>query len=100
MKETSGCKRIMSRTGIFFCLWLCISSSVTAAEVYQPAGKSQLPQEPCDRSEIDLKTIPFKILYETYRQTSGEENWELFLMNADGSDATNLTQTPDVHEMY
>jgi len=66
----------------------------------QSADESQLPQEPCDKSEIDLKAIPFKITYETYRETDGKENWELYLMNADGSNATNLTQTADVDEMY
>jgi len=44
--------------------------------------------------------IPFKIVYETLRETDGKENWELYLINADGSDPVNLTKTPDVDEMY
>ena len=43
-----------------------------------------------------LKTLPFKIAYECY--TNG--NWEIFVMNADGSDPVNLTDTPKQHEHY
>jgi len=44
----------------------------------------------------ELKSVPYKICYETYRT----DNWELFACNADGSKPTNLTKTPDVHELY
>lgn len=43
-----------------------------------------------------LAGAPFKIAYETYV----DDNWELFVMDADGSHPTNLTRTPDVHEHY
>jgi Tol biopolymer transport system component len=43
-----------------------------------------------------LKKLPFKIAYETYTN----DNWEIFVMNADGSNPVNLTQTPNVHEHY
>ena len=43
-----------------------------------------------------LKSVPFKIAYETYVNS----NWEIFVMNADGSYALNLTQTPTQHEHY
>lgn len=43
-----------------------------------------------------LKSTPFKIAYETYTNN----NWEIFVMNADGSHAVNLTQTPKQHEHY
>jgi len=43
-----------------------------------------------------LKTLPFKIACETYV----DNNWEIFVMNADGSDPVNLTRTPDVNEHY
>ncbi len=49
---------------------------------------------------LDLSQIPFKIIHETYRQTDGKLNWELVVMNADGSDPVNLTHTPDTDEMY
>ena len=43
-----------------------------------------------------LKTQPFKIAYETYVN----DNWEIFVMNADGSEPVNLTSTPQAHEHY
>jgi TolB protein len=44
----------------------------------------------------ELKTYPHRILYESFR----DGNWELYLANADGSNAVNLTKTPDVDEVY
>jgi Tol biopolymer transport system component len=38
----------------------------------------------------------FKIAYESYV----DKNWELFVMDADGSHKQNLTLTPDVSELY
>src|SRR2546421_8685042 len=43
-----------------------------------------------------LKALPFKIAYECYLN----DNWEIFIMNADGSGAVNLTSTPKEHEHY
>jgi len=50
--------------------------------------------------ELDVKSIPYKIVYESLRQTDGRENWELIVVNADGSNPVNLTRTADVDEMY
>jgi len=100
MREISDRQRDKSPRISFVCLWLCICPLVVIAQGSQPTGEPQLPQEPCDKSEFDLKAIPFKIVYETYRQTDGKENWELFLINADGSNATNLTGTKDSDELY
>ncbi|MCP4707987.1 MAG: hypothetical protein GY869_05135 [Planctomycetes bacterium] len=55
---------------------------------------------PLPSSAINLQEIHFKIVYETYRQTEGKNNWELYLINADGSDPVNLTNTADVNEFY
>lgn len=55
---------------------------------------------PLPAESLDLKAIPFKIVHETYRETDGKENWELHMINADGSGVTNLTNTPDIDEMY
>jgi hypothetical protein len=44
----------------------------------------------------ELKHVPYRIVYETYRDT----NWELFLVDADGSNPVNLTGTSDVDELY
>lgn len=43
-----------------------------------------------------LQESHFKIAYETYVN----DNWEVFVMEADGSHPVNLTQTPKVHEHY
>jgi hypothetical protein len=64
------------------------------------------PREaPWSREQLYLKEVPFKIVYETYRSSpdpagSGQDNWELYMANADGSNPVNLTNTPDVDEMY
>lgn len=43
-----------------------------------------------------LKDSPFKIAYECHVN----DNWEIFVMNADGSKPVNLTRTPKEHEHY
>jgi Tol biopolymer transport system component len=47
-------------------------------------------------ADLDLKACPYQLVCETHR----DGNWELYRMNADGSEATNLTRTPQVDEMY
>jgi Tol biopolymer transport system component len=56
---------------------------------------------PCFSSEqvalqTQLKDSPFKIAHECYV----DNNWEIFVMNADGSNPSNLTRTPKEHEHY
>jgi len=88
---------------------ICLLSSVLCLLHYsvneavcgtRPQDATKLRQIPSPKSELNLKEIPFKIVYETYRKTNGKENWELYLINADGSNPVNLTNTPDVDEMY
>jgi len=55
---------------------------------------------PLPASELDLRAIPHRIVYESLREVDGESNWEIVLVNADGSDMVNLTNTPDVDEHY
>ncbi len=43
-----------------------------------------------------LKKTPFKLVYESYVNN----NWDLFVVNADGSNPRNLTNTPHQHELY
>jgi Tol biopolymer transport system component len=66
----------------------------------QNRTRRRLQKMPSARDQIDLGEIPYKIIYETYRHTEGRLNWELFRMNADGSNPINLTQTPGLDEMY
>lgn len=66
-------------------LMLCfvIGSQTGAAEV-----KSGLASE--------LNALSFKVAYECYVN----DNWEIFVTNADGSQTVNLTNTRDQHEHY
>ncbi len=75
-----------------------INSLVSSAPL-QNRAESRL-SAPSPRSKLDLREIPFKIVYETYRITGGRKNWELYLMNADGSEQVNLTNTAELDEMY
>ncbi len=43
-----------------------------------------------------LKAVPFRIVYETWQN----DNWELLVAQADGSESVNLTNTPDANELY
>src|SRR5438132_1669933 len=44
----------------------------------------------------ELKNYRHKIVYETNR----DGNWDLYLVNADGSNPVNITRTPDIDELY
>ena len=99
MRQTFDNGRRLLFWGIPFYLSLVALGFIEIALGSQPTNESELRLRPYDKSELNLKAIPFKIIYETFRETDGKENWELFLMNADGSNATNLTRTPDVDEM-
>jgi len=62
------------------------------------AGRTATGQ-PADASPdllVELKNYPHKILFETKRDGNGE----IYRINADGSNPVNLTQTPDVDELY
>jgi Tol biopolymer transport system component len=58
------------------------------------AGADQPPPSEDLRSE--LKTYPHKVVFETNR----DGNWELYLVNADGSSPVNLTQMLAIDELY
>ena len=82
------------------CVLLVLTLASGAIGQRQAAGTQKLPTTPSPRTEIPLSQIGFKIVYETFRETNGKENWELYLINADGSNPVNLTRTPDADEMY
>jgi Tol biopolymer transport system component len=56
---------------------------------------SDLPP-PAEDLRSELKTYPHKVVFETHR----DGNWELYLVNADGSSPVNLTQSRDIDEVY
>ena len=49
-----------------------------------------------DSLQERLSKLPYGIVYEAYHG----DNWELFVMNADGTGKKNLTNTKDSHELY
>src|SRR6266487_5357001 len=67
-------------------IFLSVWSHLQAAEKNSEPSKNLL---------AELKSYPHKIVYETNR----DGNWELYLVNADGSDPVNLTRTPEVDEL-
>jgi Tol biopolymer transport system component len=74
---------VSSHRSLFPILVLLLAAVVTASAA-QPTLRER------------LKQTPFKIAYETYV----DGNWEIFVMNADGSKPVNLTKTPKAHEHY
>ena len=74
------------KPAIFFALAVGVAIPVSAA----PSTEAQAPLQET------LKSLPFKIAYECYVNN----NWEIFVMNPDGSGAVNLTDTPKQNEHY
>lgn len=67
--------------------------ALTIAARLTTPGVAADPQAPLHER---LGRQPFKIAFETYF----DGNWEIFVMNADGSNPVNLTHTPDEQEHY
>ncbi len=44
----------------------------------------------------ELQALPCHLLFEAY----DNQNWDLWTIRPDGSERTNLTNTPEVHELY
>jgi len=62
--------------------------------------QTQQISAPLTQSALKLEAIPFKLVYESRIETEDRANWELFIAKADGSEAVNLTNTPEQDEMY
>jgi len=97
----------MTKTGPFgaiLTVWLLFTLIIGAIPPSLCAARSRdklrTLRRPSSPGELDLSQIPYKILFETYRRTEKRFNWELFQINADGSNPINLTQTPNLDEMY
>ena len=69
--------------------WACWAAALATAGLLRTSRSA-------DDFAAQLKGVRAKIVFESFRQG----NWELFIVNADGSDPVNLTRTPDVQEMY
>lgn len=75
----------------FFPVWSMIA--ILPAALISPSGARLCP---AGDLKAELAGCPYKIVYETFQ----DGNWELFRINADGSDPVNLTRTGDVDELY
>ena len=76
-----------------------IGRRVTVAltdELTQWRKQQEVEKEAEKAAALGLKTLPYRIVYETFADNS----WELFSVKADGSDPVNLTKTPDANELY
>jgi Tol biopolymer transport system component len=95
-------RRMLFGAGIVVILYSLLPLGVIDDALCGPQTRNErrLKKMPYPKGTLNLEEIPFRILFETYRKTDGKENWELYQMNADGSDPVNLTRTPDLDEMY
>jgi dipeptidyl aminopeptidase/acylaminoacyl peptidase len=75
----------------------CARLAVLAVFALLAGGTFRTAAQPAPVSLRDsLKASGFKIARECYV----DGNWEIFIMNADGTDDTNITRTPDRNEHY
>jgi hypothetical protein len=75
---------------VFLGLLWAILAAPDAVEL--PAAQ----EEDLARLRERLKSYPHRLVIESVR----DGNWELYLVNADGSNPVNLTKTPDLDELY
>jgi len=67
---------------------------VTALAAAYPLGSETATA--ADELSEQLRDVPHKVVYESWQ----EDNWDLLVVNADGSAPANLTRTSDQHELY
>jgi hypothetical protein len=85
--------RLCLLTGICRARRFFVAFSFLTTALFLATGDSTQAQAPL--KEL-LKGSAFKIAYECYVN----DNWEIFVVNADGSNPVNLTNTPKEHEHY
>src|SRR6266850_543366 len=85
----------MNRFITFLGLPILLAFAVTLPFLSEAQAQDKAP-EGDKELHAELKTYQHKIVYATNR----DGNWELYLCNADGSNAVNLTNTKDVDELY
>ncbi len=78
----------MKRTSFTALIMLILGISVFASGNYYP--------KPLPNSSLDLSRIKYKLIYESY----SNKNWDLHIINADGTGKKNITNTPGLNEMY
>ena len=103
----AGMKTLVCGAGIAAVLLLGLSDPASAQNRRSRRGSSSgedpsLPSQraPLPTSEVDLRAIPHRIVFESRPGGEDDSDWEILIMNADGSNKVNLTNTPDVDEHY
>jgi len=99
-RGNAGWQRLVASAIILLSVSFALGADSNTADGNAGRGRDRVRKVPFRAGALDLGAIPYKILYETYTQTDGKRNWEIFQMNADGSNQVNLTRTPDLDEMY
>ncbi len=101
MKNQSNIRDVQLKIALNTALLLTILFVNTRTISAQTSRRNSPPRKiPSPSSEIDLSNIPFKFVYESYRNTEGKENWEIIMNDVNDSNQVNLTRTPDLDEMY
>ena len=101
MKNHSNKQNFRFKIALIFTLLFSTLFINTTSVSAQTSRRNSAPRKiPSPSSEIDLSNIPYKIVYESYRKTDGKENWEIIMNDANDSNQVNLTNTPDIDEMY
>lgn len=79
---------------------VCLAFTATLIIFQTPPLRAQFTEMGSDASRAallgQLHDSPYKILFESYVN----DNWDLFVMNADGTARRNLTNAPGIHEIY
>src|SRR5262245_35979856 len=78
--------------------WAALLLAVAVLLGFIPEARSDEKSAAPESKELlaELKTYSHKIVYESNR----DGNFDLYVVNADGSNPVNLTRTPDVDELY
>lgn len=89
----------MLRKTLLACLVMFMAAISLAANLWEPKPPvDAVDPAAADALRAQLKNYPCKIVFQSYKDA--DKNWELYIMNADGSDPRNLTKTPDRDEYY
>jgi hypothetical protein len=93
MRATKGSDEMAIFLPVVIVMLTAFAPGTDACAEDDASAKDRTAQEAILR---ELKTVPHKILFETYVNN----NWEIFVMNANGSGRHNLTNSADDHELY
>lgn len=89
----------MLRRTFIACLIMSMAAISMAANQWEPKPPvDDVDPAAADALRAKLKNAPYKIVFQTHKDA--DKNWEIYVMDADGSNPRNLTKTPDRNEYY